>query len=39
MEKIQGSMDIKGAGIFKQAELFFDDLFLIFQIKDRYASV
>jgi len=28
MEKIQGSMDIKGEGIFKQAELFFDDLFL-----------
>jgi len=28
MEKIQGHLDIKGEGIFKQAEVFFDDLFL-----------
>jgi hypothetical protein len=28
MEKIQGQLDIKGEGIFNQAEVFFDDLFL-----------
>jgi len=28
MEKIQGRLDIKGEGIFNQAEVFFDDLFL-----------
>jgi hypothetical protein len=28
MEKIQDHLDIKGAGIFNQAEVFFDDLFL-----------
>lgn len=28
MENIQSAIDVKGAGIFKQAELFFDDLFL-----------
>lgn len=28
MENIQRAIDVKGAGIFKQAELFFDDLFL-----------
>jgi hypothetical protein len=28
MEKIQGHLDIKGEGIFNQAEVFFDDLFL-----------
>jgi hypothetical protein len=28
MENIQSAIDMKGAGIFNQAELFFDDLFL-----------
>ncbi|HEU0184909.1 MAG TPA: hypothetical protein VFS27_06305 [Blastocatellia bacterium] len=28
MENIQNAIDVKGEGIFKQAELFFDDLFL-----------
>lgn len=28
MENIQSAIDVKGAGIFKQVELFFDDLFL-----------
>jgi len=28
MENIQSAIDVKGGGIFKQAELFFDDLFL-----------
>jgi hypothetical protein len=28
MENIQSALDVKGAGIFKQVEVFFDDLFL-----------